>query len=55
MYGVRWSDKLKNVLWWMTSIAILASARNAGCIEEVVGVSRQKNDCKDEPDRKKKS
>ena len=46
---------MKNVLWGTTSIAILTSARIAGCIEDAVGVSGRTNTCKDEPDRKKVS
>ena len=37
----------------MTSIAILTFTRIAGCIKEVIGISRQKNTCKGEPERKK--
>ena len=39
----------------MTSIAILTFTRIAGCIKEVIGISRQKNTCKGEPERKKMS
>ena len=41
--------------WWTTSIAILTSARIAGCIKQVVGISWWRNACKDEPEWKKVS